>query len=163
MSRQTSHQIMMGLQHIAMVSQLSRGCDGTLLSFSINVLDSLRLVGVPILTGQDEIAFLHLWRYISYLIGVRDEFNPLTSLNRAWGAVQSVVSHLLDPDGKSLVLAAHMIRSISYRAPYPWSAHTLAKRFYTFSVINFPMLFESKRLWLFPFSTICISKRLFFF
>jgi hypothetical protein len=63
-------------------------------------------------------SFLHLWRYISYLIGVRDEFNPLTSLNRARGAVQSVVSHLLDPDGTSMVLAAHMIRSISYRAPY---------------------------------------------
>jgi hypothetical protein len=105
---------------------------GTLLSFSINVLDSLRLVGVPILTSQDEIAFLHLWRYIGHLIGVRDEFNPLTSLNRAQGAVQSVVSHLLDPDDTSVVLAAHMIRSISYRAPYPWSplTHSEAVRYF---------------------------------
>jgi hypothetical protein len=63
-----------------MVFQLSRGCDGTLLSFSINVLDSLRLVGVPILTGQDEIAFLHLWRYISYLIGVRDHHDLMRCL-----------------------------------------------------------------------------------
>jgi hypothetical protein len=70
-------------------------------------------------------------RYIGHL-GVRDEFNPLTSLNRAQGAVQSVVSHLLDPDDTSVVLAAHMIRSISYRAPYPWSplTHSEAVRYF---------------------------------
>jgi hypothetical protein len=105
---------------------------GTLLSFSINVLDSLHLVGVPMLTGKDEMAFLHLWRYVGHLIGVRDEFNPLTSLNRARGSVQSVVSHLLHPDDSSVILAAHMIRSVSYRNPYPWSpqTHSEAVRFF---------------------------------
>jgi hypothetical protein len=33
---------------------------------------------VPI-SPPDQDAFLHLWRYIGYLLGIRDEFNPCTS------------------------------------------------------------------------------------
>lgn len=97
---------------------------GTLLSFSINVLDSFKKVGVPLLTEEDEKAYIHFWRYIGYLIGIKDEFNPLTNLDRARGSIQSIVTHLLHPDETSVILAHHMIRSVSYRKPYFWSPET---------------------------------------
>lgn len=90
---------------------------GTLLSFSIAILKTIRHIGAPWLTEAEESAYIHLWRYIGFLIGVRDEYNPCSSLNRAHGAIESIVLHLLHPDRRSQEIANHVIRSVAHRPP----------------------------------------------
>ena len=94
---------------------------GTLLSFSTNVLETIEKIGSPFLTRREKEAYLHLWRYIGYLIGVKEEINPCTSIERAQGAVESVVLHLLHPNERSKILANNVIRAVSYRAPTDFS------------------------------------------
>ena len=87
---------------------------GTLLSFSSNVLETIqRMTGR--LTRADEEAYLHLWRYIGHLIGVRDAFNPCSSLERAQGTTESIVMHLLHPDRRSGEVARNVLRSVAGR------------------------------------------------
>lgn len=94
---------------------------GTLLSFSINVLVSVRHIGAPWLTEYEENAYLHLWRYIGYLIGVKEEFNPLTCISRAHGAIESVVLHLLHPNERSQAVAYHVIQAVASGAHSNWT------------------------------------------
>lgn len=94
---------------------------GTLLSFSINVIETCERIGAPFLTDHERTAYLHLWRYIGYLIGVREEHNPCSSITRARGAVESIVLHLLHPNERSQTVANHVIRSVSYRPPANFS------------------------------------------
>lgn len=100
---------------------------GTLLSFSINVIETIERIGAPFLTERERMAYLHLWRYIGYLIGVREEHNPCSSVHRARGTVESIVLHLLHPNERSKTIANHVIRSVSYRAPANWSPHMHAE------------------------------------
>ena len=87
---------------------------GTLLSFSTNVVETIqRMTGR--LTRADEEAYLHLWRYIGHLIGVREEFNPLASIERARGTTESIVMHLLHPDRRSGEVARNVLRAVSGR------------------------------------------------
>jgi hypothetical protein len=89
----------------------------TLLSFSISVLKSVRKIGAPWLTEHEEHAYLHLWRYIGFVIGVREECNPLSSMNRAHGTIESVVLHLLHPDDRSVAIANHVLQAVAHRPP----------------------------------------------
>ena len=94
----------------------------TLLSFSVNVLDTIEKMTVKgTLTRADEDAYIHLWRYIGYLIGLHEDLNPCTSKERASGLMESAVLHLLKPDVRSGELARHLIHSIADRAPLHWS------------------------------------------
>ena len=94
---------------------------GTLLSFSTNVLETIEKIGSPFLTRREKEAYLHLWRYIGYLIGVQEDVNPCTSIERAQGALESVVLHLLHPNERSKTLANHVLRAVSYRPPTDFS------------------------------------------
>jgi hypothetical protein len=100
---------------------------GTLLSFSINVIETIERIGAPFLTQREREAYIHLWRYIGYLIGVECRYNPCTSVNRARGAVESIVLHLLHPDARSMAVAKHVISAVSYRAPLEWSPNMHAQ------------------------------------
>ena len=81
----------------------------TLLSFSASILKTIqRMTGR--LTHADHEAYLHLWRYVGHLIGVRDEFNPCTTMERAGGTMESIVLHLLQPDGRSGEVARNVLR-----------------------------------------------------
>ena len=81
----------------------------TLLSFSANILKTIqRMTGR--LTPADYEAYLHLWRYVGHLIGVRDEYNPCTNMNLAGGTTESIVLHLLTPDGRSGEVARNVLR-----------------------------------------------------
>ena len=94
----------------------------TLLSFSVNVLDTIeKTTVVGTLTRADEDAYIHLWRYIGYLIGLHEDLNPCTSKERACGLMESAVLHLLKPDERSGELARHLLHSIADRAPLHWS------------------------------------------
>ena len=99
---------------------------GTLCSFSINVLLSIQKTGAPWLTLKEQEAYLHLWRYIGHLIGVREENNVCTSVSRAGGAVESVVQHLLmAPTERSKQAAARVLAAVADRKvgamKKPWS------------------------------------------
>ena len=50
----------------------------TLLAFSYNVLYGLELILGEPLTEPDQLAYLHLWRYLGHLLGLRGEWNPCT-------------------------------------------------------------------------------------
>lgn len=94
----------------------------TLLSFSVNVLDTIeKTTVIGTLTRADEDAYIHLWRYIGYLIGLQEKFNPCTDKERACGLMESAVLHLLKPDTRSGELARHLLHSIADRAPLHWS------------------------------------------
>ena len=100
---------------------------GTLLSFSINVIHIVQKIGAPWLTSAEMEACLHLWRYIGYLIGVQEETNPCSSLERANGATESVVLHLLHPNKRSQEVAGSVLRALVGRAPAAhWSLETHA-------------------------------------
>lgn len=92
----------------------------TLLSFSVNVLYSMRVLGAQ-LSDYDELAYLHLWRYVGYLIGVKEQYNPCTDSIRASSALESIVLHLLHPSDQSCVVARHILRSMAGRGRLKWS------------------------------------------
>ncbi|KAH8060380.1 DUF2236-containing protein [Aureococcus anophagefferens] len=85
----------------------------TLLAFSYNVL-----VGVEFLKGsrvseEEEGDYLHLWRYLGHLLGVRDEHNPCASYAAAKATLESIVVHILEPDADSKKLAKAMLAAPS--------------------------------------------------
>jgi len=108
---------------------------GTLMSFSVNVIRSIQATGAPFLTLYEQNAYLHLWRYIGHLIGVKDEYNMCSSLPRAGGAVESVVLHLLmNPNKRSQEVAQRVLASVAdrkvgqMRKPWSLGMHTALAR-----------------------------------
>jgi hypothetical protein len=101
----------------------------TLMSFSINISETIKKVGAPI-TKEEVNAYIHLWRYIGYLIGVKEAYNPCTSIERCMGTVESIVLHILTPDARSGQVARHVLRSVSHRPLLNWSylAHSECAR-----------------------------------
>eukprot|EP00596_Hydrurales_sp_CCMP1899_P006912 CAMPEP_0119047468 /NCGR_PEP_ID=MMETSP1177-20130426/53275_1 /TAXON_ID=2985 /ORGANISM="Ochromonas sp, Strain CCMP1899" /LENGTH=398 /DNA_ID=CAMNT_0007022107 /DNA_START=222 /DNA_END=1415 /DNA_ORIENTATION=+ len=90
----------------------------TLLSFSIIVLDVIEDFSVPgSLNREDKEAYLHLWRYIGYLIGLNEDLNPCVTVEGASGLIESIVIHLIHPDERSGAIARHVIKSQSNRFP----------------------------------------------
>ena len=105
----------------------------TLLSFSINVLDSIKKVeGFCSITREDEDDYLHLWRLIGYYIGIEEEHNPCKSVDIASGAIESIVIHLLHPDLRSGEVARHCLLSMHLRPPmrFSYKIHLQAARFF---------------------------------
>lgn len=102
----------------------------TLLSFSINILETLRLVGAPV-SPADKASYLFIWRYIGYLIGIKEEFNPCLSYDYAGGYLESIVMHLLTPDKRSREVVSHVLQSVANRPPLRWSfaCHSEACRY----------------------------------
>jgi hypothetical protein len=71
----------------------------TLLSFSVVVLDVIEEFSVSgSLSREDKEAYIHLWRYIGYLIGVNEDLNPCVTVEKAGGLIESIVIHLIHPD-----------------------------------------------------------------
>jgi ER-bound oxygenase mpaB/B'/Rubber oxygenase, catalytic domain len=94
----------------------------TLLSFSVNVLETIERTTLKgSLTRSDQEAYIHLWRYIGYLIGVHEDLNPCSGLERAGGFMESAVIHLLHPDQRSVELARHLLHSVADRPPLYFS------------------------------------------
>ena len=84
----------------------------TLLAFSYNVLVGLELLrGEPLPPAEQE-AYLHMWRYIGHLLGVRDGCNPCArDVPYAKAFLESIVVHLLQPDDLSVRVAHHLLRA----------------------------------------------------
>ena len=58
-------------------------------------------------------SFLHLWRYIAFLMGVHDSALPVDSLVGAKAVTESLVCHLVHPDATSGLLADSIITGMS--------------------------------------------------
>jgi hypothetical protein len=89
----------------------------TQLAFSTNVLDAVQFM-TGRLTRQDQEAYLHLWRYIGHLIGVREEYNPCTTMERAKNTLDVMIAHLMHPDARSGEVARNVLRAVSWRNLY---------------------------------------------
>jgi hypothetical protein len=87
---------------------------GTLLSFSINIIETIEKVSGK-LSLDEKNAYIHLWRYIGYIIGCKDEYNPLTDLNIARGRLESISGHILSPTERSKQVVTHVLLSVANR------------------------------------------------
>lgn len=54
-----------------------------------------------------------MWRYVGYLLGIREENNPCTSIARAGGTQQSMNVYLLQPNDRSREVARHVLKSVA--------------------------------------------------
>lgn len=113
----------------------------TLLAFSVNVIYGIDFIAGVSLTDQERLDYLALWRYIGFLLGVETEGevrgvghipmedlppldpcgpgvgtkpNPIKNSN---AILQSIVFHLLDPDGSSAEIAHHLLKITDRRPP----------------------------------------------
>ena len=81
----------------------------TLLAFSYNVLVGTEMVLGRALSIEDQAAYVHLWRYIGWLLGVHEAINPCVDVEHAKAALESIVMHLLEPDQDSQAVALHLL------------------------------------------------------
>lgn len=84
--------------------------------------DVWQLIGIECLRGdtplpdEDQRAYLHLWRLLGHLLGLRDEYNPCRrDVPYAKAFLESIVMHLLDPDPLSVRVAHHLLRAPASR------------------------------------------------
>ncbi|KAF9195432.1 hypothetical protein BGZ51_000006 [Haplosporangium sp. Z 767] len=97
---------------------------GTLFSFSNvmwRVMDEKMDVNM---TKQEREDYLHLWRYIGYMMGVDDVLNAAISPERADACLESIILHLADPDTESGRLCEALLKNM---APKPTILHKITK------------------------------------
>lgn len=85
----------------------------TLLAFSDFVLHGIeRLAGnANSLSLDDKESYIHLWRYVGYLLGVSERYNPCTSVETARASAESICMHIVEPDHDSRRLVHHLLKS----------------------------------------------------
>lgn len=70
----------------------------TLLSFSYIVIDGIQRIGIH-MPPESVHAYLHLWRWVGWVIGVDPEYCPLKDgAERAQKWTDAIVVHLVHPD-----------------------------------------------------------------
>ena len=62
------------------------------------------LIGIELISGSplppsEQEDYLHLWRYIGHVIGVEPPHNPCRSVAAAKAILESIILHVLKPDG----------------------------------------------------------------
>eukprot|EP01065_Artemidia_motanka_P035825 TRINITY_DN43708_c0_g1_i1.p1 TRINITY_DN43708_c0_g1~~TRINITY_DN43708_c0_g1_i1.p1 ORF type:complete len:457 (+),score=148.79 TRINITY_DN43708_c0_g1_i1:64-1371(+) len=93
---------------------------GTLMAFSFNALMGLQAV-VGHVSKRDSADYLMLWRHVGFLLGIQDEYNPCSSLQRCKAYTESILMHLIDPDDTSRQLAYHTLKSVAGKGELQWS------------------------------------------
>ena len=101
----------------------------TLLAFSVNIIYSIRKIthrslSTELTFSNDELAYLHLWRYIGYLIGISELHNPCQSMKQSIANLVSITDHLMIPNERSKEITKHLLLSVSNRSPTNWSFYT---------------------------------------
>ncbi|KAF9432224.1 hypothetical protein BGZ76_011094 [Entomortierella beljakovae] len=90
---------------------------GTIYSFTSLVWSAMqRKLGVS-MTVQEREDYMHVWRYIGYLIGVDDKMGYTHSEVKSLAGAESVAMHVLDPDESSGKLITALISSVSIKVP----------------------------------------------
>jgi len=109
----------------------------TLLAFSVNVLFGIDFLAGSMLSRQERLDYLALWRYIGWLLGIETDglVQGLPALDpcgpgpysaspdpimHSQSLLQSAIFHLLQPDELSVSIAHHLLK-ISDRKPAPGS------------------------------------------
>lgn len=95
------------------INQVDMGA--TLLGFSITSLIGLRLMGM-LITPSEGRDFMCLWRYVGYLIGVDDKFNPSTEID-AMKLIPMLIGSQEGPDDDSRSLAKSLLNTRFTRWP----------------------------------------------
>lgn len=100
----------------------------TQLAFSVVPLMGLeRLRLADGMSEQDMLDVLHMWRYIGYLSGIREECLPprvaeyMTSIAGAAGMLASISVHIVEPNDDTRRIVMHVLDSMSYMPPTPRS------------------------------------------
>lgn len=84
----------------------------TLLAFSYVVLTGIEMILGKPLPEADQLAYLHLWRYIGFLMGLDEAHNPCArGLPHARASLESVIMHILEPTAESGAIARHLLRA----------------------------------------------------
>ncbi|KAF9943861.1 hypothetical protein BGZ72_003248, partial [Mortierella alpina] len=65
------------------------------------------------MTTQERTDFMHLWRYVGYMMGVDDILGATQTPERADACLESIVLHLGDPDAESGRLCSTMLSSMA--------------------------------------------------
>lgn len=81
----------------------------TLLAFSYLVVYGVERLGCRV-DSDDREAYIHLWRYVGYLLGVDDRYNPCLSFSTARTHLESIVVHIVQPDDHSRQLVDCLLR-----------------------------------------------------
>ncbi|KAG0268491.1 hypothetical protein DFQ27_006556 [Actinomortierella ambigua] len=107
---------------------------GTLYSFSAVVWKVMEeRMGVA-MTRQEQEDYLHVWRYIGYIMGVDPVFDPASSVDRANAILESIILHLTDPSHSGGQLCAGLLHSMhgsssSLLRPDPYKLHMAMAEF----------------------------------
>ncbi|KAJ1454251.1 hypothetical protein M885DRAFT_522069 [Pelagophyceae sp. CCMP2097] len=80
----------------------------TLLAFTHFVLVGISALGGSV-SKEDREDYLHCWRYVGYLFGVDEVYNPCTSEETAKARLESVFMHIVEPDEGSRSLAKSLL------------------------------------------------------
>ncbi|KAF9976858.1 hypothetical protein BGZ73_007657 [Actinomortierella ambigua] len=101
---------------------------GTLFSFSAVIWRVMSERMDVAMTRQEQEDFLHVWRYIGYMMGVDPVFDPANSVDRANATLDSIVLHVIDPTDSGGQLCAGLLQSMhgtssSLLRPDPFKLH----------------------------------------
>eukprot|EP00466_Bigelowiella_natans_P020598 jgi/Bigna1/73545/fgenesh1_pg.24_\ len=84
----------------------------TLLAFSYNVIIGIAILKGSQLKEEDQAAYLHVWRYIGFLIGIDDQHNPCNKgMEFARKRLESILMHVLHPDESSAKLVNQVLKA----------------------------------------------------
>ncbi|KAF9990304.1 hypothetical protein BGZ75_002618 [Mortierella antarctica] len=86
---------------------------GTLFSFSNTMWRVMETRMDVHMTTQEREDYLHLWRYVGYMMGVGDILGVTQTPERADACLESIVLHLADPDSESGRLCSTLLRNIA--------------------------------------------------
>lgn len=71
------------------------------------------------MTTQEREDYLHLWRYIGYMMGVDDVLGAARTPERADACLESIVLHLTDPDDESGRMCATLLQNVAVKPIIP--------------------------------------------
>ncbi|KAF9931476.1 hypothetical protein FBU30_010092 [Linnemannia zychae] len=92
---------------------------GTMFSFSNTVWRVMEVKLDVFMTSQEREDYLHLWRYVGYMIGVDDILGAGRTPERADACLESIVLHLSDPDEESGQLCKILLKSVASKPIIP--------------------------------------------
>ncbi|KAK3821707.1 MAG: hypothetical protein J3Q66DRAFT_427315 [Benniella sp.] len=98
---------------------------GTLFSFSNTVWRVMEARLNIIMSQQEREDYLHLWRYVGYVMGVDDLVGATRSPELADACLESIVLHLSDPNEEGGKLAASLLKSMAAGPTMTKVIHTL--------------------------------------
>ena len=99
----------------------------TQLAFSAVLLMGLERLGVAgHISDAAFNGYLHLFRYVGHLVGINEAHNThMGSYRAAQVMVESIATHIVQPDDSSRRIGLHVIDAISYRQPMPRTHHEM--------------------------------------